>query len=204
MRTRLFSRSIQPVYLSAPVALRIWSGAQTGVDRGAHDVALSLGLPIYGWIPKHRLARDPIPEIYLPMLKEMTDEEFPCLKGVEDKLEIYKARTEENAKSGDGTVVFIQKEEELCGGTLYTAQMAEKHKRPCLIFKLSSHLTKVDLIDWIVAHGIKDLNVGGPNEEKSPGIYVATFNFMTEFLLAYRAKTENTVTCYNTRNSKIG
>ncbi len=43
----------------------IVSGGQTGVDRAAWDVAIELGLPIGGWVPKGRRAEDGvIPERY--------------------------------------------------------------------------------------------------------------------------------------------
>ena len=37
---------------------KLVSGGQTGVDRAALDVALSLGIPCGGWCPKGRLAED--------------------------------------------------------------------------------------------------------------------------------------------------
>jgi len=86
--------------------IRIRSGAQTGVDRGALDGALSLGQKVCGWIPKNRLARTPIPTKYDSMLVEMTDAAFPRLIGADDE-EIYCARTEQNAKDGDGTLVIM-------------------------------------------------------------------------------------------------
>lgn len=38
--------------------LKIVSGAQTGVDRAALDVALDLGFACGGWVPRGRLAED--------------------------------------------------------------------------------------------------------------------------------------------------
>ena len=45
--------------------LKIISGGQTGADRAALDVALTLSLPIGGWCPKGRRAEDGmIPDRY--------------------------------------------------------------------------------------------------------------------------------------------
>ena len=37
---------------------RIVTGGQTGVDRAALDLAMSLGIPCGGWCPAGRLAED--------------------------------------------------------------------------------------------------------------------------------------------------
>lgn len=161
----------------------IRSGAQTGVDRGALDGALSVGLPVRGWIPKGRLAYTPIPESYDQYLTEMTDALFPALIDADEET-IYCLRTEQNAKDGDGSLVFIQNPAEYTHGTKMTVEMAEKHGKPYFIVNLTTDLKAMDEVaNWIIAHGIKDLNVGGPNEKKSPGIYEATRAFIKSLLL---------------------
>lgn len=40
--------------------IKIVSGGQTGVDRGALDAALSVGVPCGGWCPEGRMADDGI------------------------------------------------------------------------------------------------------------------------------------------------
>lgn len=160
----------------------IRSGAQTGVDRGALDAALSLSMPIRGWVPKDFLAREPIPQTYFPMLKEMTADIFPQLSGLTDELEIYRYRTEQNAKEGDGTLIIMQNASEYCGGTQYTGNMAIKHAKPLFILDLSQNLKIEEVIKWIQTHKIYDLNVGGPNEQKSPGIYGATFDVISTLI----------------------
>ena len=90
----------------------IVSGGQTGVDRAALDVALSLQIPHGGWCPKGRRAEDgPIDSKYL--LKE-TDEEK------------YEVRTEKNVIDSDGTLIFSKGL--LTGGTLLTLEMARLHQ----------------------------------------------------------------------------
>lgn len=183
MLRRFFSRTVNPNGLRSHYLSVIRSGAQTGVDRGALDAALYLSMPICGWVPMNLLAREPIPSRYFPMLKEMTPTDFPELRGLTDERNIYCIRTEQNAKEADATLVVIQKPSEYCGGTSYTTEMAIKHSKPYFIYDLSRQMTVENLVDWIVTHRIRDLNIGGPNEQKSPGVYQVTFDLTTELLL---------------------
>src|SRR5210317_1948565 len=71
--------------------LRIVSGGQTGVDRGALDAALTLGRVCGGWCPEGRLADDgPIPARY-PL------QELPGGG--------YRARTRRNVRDSDATLI---------------------------------------------------------------------------------------------------
>lgn len=171
-----------PTKNNIKTTLTIRSGAQTGVDRGTLDAALSLGVPICGWIPKGRLAREPIPESYNAYLKEMTAHDFPLLANTNDEKEIYNFRTEQNAKEGDGTLIIIMNEIEFTHGTAYTKEMAEKHNRPTFILNLSTANEIDSVSNWILENNIKELNVGGPSETKSPGIYKATFDLIARVL----------------------
>jgi Circularly permutated YpsA SLOG family len=72
--------------------LKIISGGQTGVDRGALDAALDLGLQCGGWCPVGRLAEDGIiPERY--PVTELTDGG-------------YAERTAKNVADSDGTLII--------------------------------------------------------------------------------------------------
>jgi hypothetical protein len=54
---------------------KIISGGQAGTDRTALDVALKLGIPHGGWIPKgHKTEDGALPEIY--RLKEMPTDSY--------------------------------------------------------------------------------------------------------------------------------
>ena len=72
--------------------IKIISGGQTGIDRGALDGALAKGVPCGGWCPEGRRAEDGvIPKIY----------PVRSLAGAG-----YSGRTLRNVIDSDGTVVL--------------------------------------------------------------------------------------------------
>jgi hypothetical protein len=100
---------------------KIISGAQTGADRAALDVARRLDIPHGCWIPKGRLAEDG------PVSKKYNLQEMPTAS--------YPKRTEKNVLDSDGTLILSHGK--LTGGSLYTKKCAVKHKRPWLFFNLN-------------------------------------------------------------------
>ena len=137
---------------------KIISGGQTGADRAALDVAIKLGIPHGGWIPKGRLAENGmIPAEY--KLQEMPTDS-------------YAARTEQNVIDSDGTLIIARGK--LSGGSDYTREMALKHKKQLLYVDLNLHepLDAASLIaSWIKLQRIEILNVAGPRTTKDPSIY---------------------------------
>jgi len=136
------------------------------VDRAALDVALELGIPCGGCCPKGRLAEDgPI------------DPRYPVN---ETKSSEYGERTEKNVGDSDGTLILTWGAP--TGGTDFTIQMAERHKKPYLVFDLGETKDPTGVVNWIQAHGIEVLNVAGPRESKNPGIYQKAKKFLVDVL----------------------
>lgn len=134
---------------------KIVSGGQTGVDRAALDVAISLGIPHGGWCPRGRLAEDgPIGAEY--QLDETESADYPV-------------RTEQNVLDSDGTLIFYR--DRLIGGTALTRRLAKKHSRPCFLVNLDGETTVDAVCGWISDNRIEIVNVAGPRESTSPGIY---------------------------------
>ena len=132
------------------------------MDRAALDVALELGLPCGGWCPKGRLAEDgPI------------DPRYPLN---ETKSSEYGERTEKNVEDSDGTLILTWGAP--TGGTDFTIQMAENHKKPYLVVDLGEIKDPTEAGTWIKAHAIGVLNVAGPRESKNPGIYQKAKKFL--------------------------
>jgi predicted Rossmann fold nucleotide-binding protein DprA/Smf involved in DNA uptake len=145
---------------------RIVSGGQTGVDRGALDAAMFLGIDHGGWCPRGRLAEDgTIPSRY--KLTETDSAKYPI-------------RTQRNVIDSDGTLILY--EGELQGGTGLTVRFAKEHNKPCLAIDLASPLDLERTRQWIVDESIEVLNVAGPRESSSPGIADAARSYLTGLL----------------------
>lgn len=150
---------------------KLISGRQTGVDRGALDVALENNFPCSGWCPKGRKAEDgPLPPRYPLKETESSD---------------YRVRTELNVKEADGTLVLTRRKP--TGGTALTVKVADKHKKPCLVLDLEQENHKMPGIiqDWVEKNHISILNVAGPRESKVPGIYSMTRMVVEKVLLEF-------------------
>src|SRR3954471_20234768 len=95
--------------------MKIVSGGQTGVDRAALDVALSLGVECGGWCPAGRLDElGRIPEHY--PVRELPDGGFA-------------ERTAQNVTDSDGTIIVYRGA--LRGGTEDTLRVCRETGKPC-------------------------------------------------------------------------
>jgi len=138
-----------------PRHLEIFSGGQTGVDRGALDAALELGNPCGGWCPDGREAEDgPIPDRY-PLTE---------LKGAG-----YPERTRRNVEDSDATLIIHSGR--LSGGTQLTLDACRQFGRPaCLIDAAEVSAAEGARIvrAFIDGHDIQRLNVAGPRASHWP------------------------------------
>jgi len=135
---------------------KIVSGGQTGVDRAALDAALALGFPCGGWCPAGRIAED-----------GAIDQRYPL---VETPGSEYGQRTEWNVRDADGTFIICRGE--LDGGTLYTRECARRLAKPYMVLDPDSPVCIDEVLSWICENSVRVLNVAGPRESKSPGIYL--------------------------------
>jgi hypothetical protein len=133
---------------------RIISGGQTGVDRGALDAAIELGIAHGGWCPRGRLAEDDT----IPSRYRLTETDSPE----------YHVRTRRNVLDSDATLILYRGE--IKGGTALTQELAERHEKPCLAVDLSAPPDLEAIRRWIADSGAETLNVAGPRESQSPGI----------------------------------
>ncbi len=145
--------------------LNIVSGGQTGVDRAALDAAIATGLVIGGWCPKGRRAEDGvISDRY--SLRETSERRS-------------RQRTQWNVRDSDATLVLNWGE--LQDGTLLTVKLArERYQRPLLLVNLLQPINVQEVVEWIVRHDIKTLNVAGPRESSRLGIYAKARVYLEE------------------------
>jgi hypothetical protein len=149
---------------------KIVSGGQTGVDRGALELAIELGIPHGGFCPKGRRSEDGrVPAIF--QLEETSSPHYP-------------ARTALNVGLGDGTLLVVRGKEGYARsrGTKLTREIAEKKGKPWRAAdpRLESQIVKV--ADWILEFEIEILNVAGPRESTNPGIQVETCDFLRRII----------------------
>jgi len=134
---------------------RIISGGQTGVDRAALDIALELGMECGGWCPKGRRAEDGVIARRYPL------EETPKRD--------YIRRTEWNVRDADGTLVLCHGRPS--GGTAKTLVFAKTLSRPWLVVDLAGQPDIQPARAWLAHYRVSVLNIAGPRESQSPGIY---------------------------------
>ena len=127
------------------------------MDRAALDFAIESGIEHGGWCPLGRIAEDGlIPERYHLHETPTSD---------------YADRTERNVLDSDATLI-IGRDSELAGGTLFTAQMAQKHRKPCLVVREADGVENAaaSIQGFVDQNAISSLNVAGPRNSESPGI----------------------------------
>jgi hypothetical protein len=146
---------------------KVISGGQTGVDRGALDAALDMGLEAGGWAPKGRRAEDGIiPDRY--PVKETPSRD-------------YEQRTEWNVRDSDATLVLTTGKPE--GGTHSTIETAHRLEKPVFVVDLLKPHNLSSISFWLDYEQVKTLNVAGPRESKVPGIRAMAMAFLKDLLV---------------------
>ncbi len=150
---------------------QIVSGGQSGVDRAALDAAIEVGVPYGGWCPAGGGAEDhpqpPGVRAQYPRLRE-TRSADPAV------------RTELNVRDSDATLVLLPRGEWHSPGTDLTVACCRRSGRPHLVVPVEDREL---MFRWLrdLPEGTV-LNVAGPRESQSPGIYRAAAALVRELL----------------------
>lgn len=158
---------------------KIVSGGQTGVDRAALDSArLQTAFSWGGWCPKGRVAEDgQLGEEYF------SSDRLGC--GLKEASSSRPAqRTRLNVRDSDATLI-IRSGKILSPGTKLTIKLLRESQKPYRICDPYKVYTVPRVVQWICqpqADGkiIEILNVAGPRESKSKGLYARTFQYLTD------------------------
>jgi len=132
------------------------------VDRAALDAALALGIPCGGWCPNGRLAEDGCLEQRYPLTETPSAD--------------YAQRTDWNV--GDSVATLILTRGTPTGGTAYTIACARRRGKPCLVVDLDHEPHVNHVRRWLRDTGAHVLNVAGPRESTTPGIYADALAFL--------------------------
>ena len=149
--------------------IKIISGGQTGVDRGALQAALDRQVSCGGWCPAERKAEDGrIPE-HFPVTE---------LTGAD-----YAQRTEQNVLDSEATVLIYFGT--ISGGSRLTLHCCRQANRPSLEID-ASKIVIVEAAQRMLAffgeHKVVCLNIAGPRESSAPGAAEHARQIVGEFL----------------------
>jgi len=97
---------------------------------------------------------------------------------VETPSRAYTQRTTWNVRDTDATVVLILGE--LAGGSRFTAEVAAKLGKPCLVADLDLYAAGDRVAEFLEAQGVRTLNVAGPRESRCPGIHARARRVLVE------------------------
>jgi Circularly permutated YpsA SLOG family len=137
--------------------IKIISGGQTGVDRGALDGALAKGVPCGGWCPDGRRAEDgEIPARY----------PLTVLPGGG-----YRERTRQNVLDSDATVIIYFGQIEPKSGTELTVNECIEAPRPYLLIDgtaVSVETAAQEIYEFCRTNSVHRLNMAGPRGAGAP------------------------------------
>jgi hypothetical protein len=133
--------------------IKVVTGGQTGVDRGALDAALDLNIQCGGWCPEGRLAEDGvIPEQY--PLEELVGGD-------------YRDRTRKNVVDSDGSAIIYFGEIE--GGTECTLDDCVQLAKPYQLIDgsgMQPGQAAKQIAEFVRERNVQTLNIAGPRASK--------------------------------------
>ena len=149
--------------------IKIISGGQTGVDRGALQAALDWQVSCGGWCPAGRKAEDGRIPVHFPVTE---------LTGAG-----YAQRTERNVLDSEATVLIYFGT--ISGGSRLTLHCCRQANRPSLEIdasKIATAEAAQRMLAFVGEHKVVCLNIAGPRESSTPGAAEQARQIVGEFL----------------------
>ncbi len=136
------------------------------MDRAALDFALENNIDCSGWCPKGRRAENGTIPLSYPLR--------------ETKESRYRERTIKNVEESQGLLVFVDGKPDK--GTILAIDQAEKLNIPTYIIHLTMNVEdqETGILNLLESNDISVINIVGPRESNSPGIYNKTKAFLEE------------------------
>jgi hypothetical protein len=144
---------------------KVISGGQSGSDLGGLRAAKRFGIPTGGMAPKN-FWTETGPNLELKTLYGLIESKSPS----------YPPRTHSNAKNSDGTIRFAINFE--TAGEVLTLKAANQYNKPHIDVDVADPIKHSNVVDWLLEHNIKTLNVAGNAESKYEGMS----DFVDEYL----------------------
>ncbi len=91
----------------------------------------------------------------------------------------YEERTKLNIKDSNGTLIVLRSEP--IGGTLLTIEEVVKLKKPLMVYDMNKERRVNKVVVWFKENNILKINIAGPRESQTPGIYKDSFHLISEF-----------------------
>lgn len=157
--------------------IKIISGAQTGVDIAALEIAKELGFQTGGYMTKgYRTQDGPRPE-YKQMYGIIELDTYD-----------YKTRTFRNAQESDATIRIYKFDSP---GEICTQNAVRFHKKPMFDFKLPIFDERIDeCVKRLRNSNYQTINFAGHSEKSYPGINIIAKDIIREILTRYQSGTQ--------------
>ena len=155
---------------------KVISGGQTGVDMAALDAAMELGFDTGGWCPPGRVCENgQMPSDY-KLIETKKDRSLHAPDIPRSQ------RTENNVRFSNATLILLPDNIKMDIGTEWTLKCARRYNKPFLTMNPYHPQARSSIIEWIRTIQPEIINIAGPSELTSPGIYNQSYKLMIEVL----------------------
>ncbi len=155
---------------------KVISGGQTGVDMAALDAAIKLGFDTGGWCPPGRVCESGQITSDYKLIETKKDRSIHAPDIPRSQ------RTENNVRFSNATLILLPDNIKMDIGTEWTLKCARRYNKPFFTMSPFHPQARSRIIEWIRTIRPEIINIAGPSELTSPGIYNQSYKLMVEVL----------------------